>query len=257
MQKVIAVMRPSRYIRESVSLVRSLGFDALTAPMIDFLDKKDLNFDGFVSRVLNGETDIVIFTSMNGVDFTLLKIDDQDEFTQALNNIKVVAIGPKTKKALASRGIRVSLVPKDYSSEGILSILGEVKGKVVEIARSTHGAQVLVKDLISRGAEVHETQVYEIIRPWDGRQEKLLKSTLNSMVDIFPFTSSMITRNFMAGAEEMGIKEEVVKKINTKIVAAIGRPTAETLKEFGVEPKLVSEKSTFKNLIYEIKNFLT
>jgi len=251
--KTIAIMRPAGYLAESVKLAGSMGFKVITAPMIDVVDKTDANFEGFVERVMKGEVDYVIFTSANGVEFTLLKLDEPEEFIEQLNKTHVVAIGPRTKNALLRSGIHVSMVPKSYSSEGLVEELAGIESAVIEIARSSHGAPELVDGLKEKGAVVHETQVYQIISPRDERHEALLKKALAGEVDIFAFTSSMMVRNFMALADEMGVRDEVVMVMNEKTVAAIGKPTADTLSEFGVKIKIMPKHFTFEELLLECK----
>ena len=251
--KVIAIMRPASYLAGSVKLAESMGFKAITAPMIDVLDKTDANFKGFVERIMDGAADYVIFTSANGVEFTLLKLNSTDEFIDQLNETKVVAVGPKTRDALLKNGINVSLMPDRYSSEGLVDLLTGIEGSIIEIARSSHGAPELVSGLIGKGAKVHETQVYEIIRPRDERHEKLMKEALAGKIDIFAFTSSMMVRNFMAIAEDMGIKDEIIRILNEKTVAAIGKPTSETLAGFGVNVGIMPERYTFEDLLRECK----
>ncbi len=251
--KVIAIMRPAGYLAESVKLAKSMGFDTIIAPMIDVVDKTDANFSGFVERVMRGEVDYVIFTSANGVEFTLLKLDEPDEFIKHLNNAHVVAIGPMTKKALQKIGIRVSIIPDSYSSLGLVEHISGIEGAVIEIARSSHGAPELVEGLLEKGAVVHETQVYQIISPRDERHTALMKRALAGEVDIFAFTSSMMVRNFMGLAGEMGVKDEIIRVMNEKTVAAIGKPTADILSGFGIEVKVMPEQYTFEDLILECK----
>ncbi len=255
--KVIAIMRPAGYLAESIKLANSMGFKAITAPMIDVVDKTDDNFKVFLERIMEGAADYVIFTSTNGVEFTLLKLNSTDEFIDQLNQTRVVAIGPKTKDALLKNGISVSLMPDSYSSVGLVEMLSGIEagieGSVIEIARSSHGAPELVKGLLEKGAKVHEIQVYEIIRPRDERHEKLMKEALAGKIDIFAFTSSMMVRNFMAIAEEMGIKDEIIRIMNEKTVAAIGKPTSETLSGFGVRVGIMPERYTFEELVRECK----
>ena len=248
-KKVIAIMRPAGYLAESVRLAGSMGFKTITAPMIDVVDKTDANFKGFVERVLDGAVDYVIFTSANGVEFTLLKVDDPGEFIEQLNRIQVVAIGPKTEKELLKNGIRVSTVPETYSSLGLVEHLSGLEGAVVEIARSSHGAPELVKGLLEKGAIVHETQVYQIISPRDERHARLMEKALAGEIDIFAFTSSMMVRNFMALADETGVRDELIRIMNGRTVAAIGKPTSETLSGFGIEVKVMPGKYTFEELL--------
>ncbi|HEY9204399.1 MAG TPA: uroporphyrinogen-III synthase [Candidatus Methanoperedens sp.] len=251
--KTIAIMRPAGYLEESVKLARSVGFETIAVPMIDVVDMTDVNFEGFVERIMRGEADYVIFTSANGVEFTLLKLDDPDEFVEQLNKTEVVAIGPKTKKALLKNRIKVSIMPESYSSEGLVERLTGIEGKVIEIARSSHGAPELISGLLDRGAVVHETQVYQIISPKDERHRKLLEKALAGEIDIFAFTSSMMVRNFMALADEMGAKDELIRIMNERIIAAIGKPTAATLAGFGINVKILPENYTFEDLLQECR----
>ncbi len=253
MMKVIAIMRPASYLAESVRLAGSMGFKPVTAPMIDVVDKTDANFKGFVERIVEGIPDYVIFTSANGVEFTLLKLDDPDEFIEQLNRTQVVAIGPKTRDALLKNGIRVSIVPESYSSEGLVEHLSGIDGAVIEIARSSHGAPELIRGLLEKGAVVHETQVYEIIMPRDERHRRLMELALTGDIDIFAFTSSMMVRNFMALADEMGVKDEIIRMMNEKTVAAIGKPTADTLSGFGIKVRVMPKRYTFEELLLECK----
>ncbi|TRZ92084.1 MAG: uroporphyrinogen-III synthase [Methanosarcinales archaeon] len=255
--KVIAIMRPAGYLAGSIKLANSMGLKTITAPMIDVVDKTDANFKIFLERIMEGAADYVIFTSANGVEFTLLKLNSTDEFIDQLNETKVVAIGPGTKEALLKNGINVSLMPDSFSSVGLVEMLSGIKagieGSVIEIARSSHGAPELVRGLVEKGAKVHETQVYEIIRPRDERHEKLMKEALAGKIDIFAFTSSMMVRNFMAIAEDMGIKDDIIMILNEKTVAAIGKPTSETLLGFGVRVGIMPERYTFEEMLKECK----
>lgn len=253
--KVIAIMRPAGYLSESIKLASSMGFKPITAPMIDVVDRTDANFKGFVERVMGGLVDYVIFTSANGVEFTLLKLNEPDEFIEHLNKTEVVAIGPKTKDALLKNGIRVSIVPESYSSEGLVEYLGGIEGAVIEIARSSHGAPLLIRGLLEKGAVVHETQVYEIIRPRDERHTMLIERSLAGEVDVFAFTSSMMVKNFIALADEIGVKDELIRIMNEKIVAAIGKPTSDTLSAEGIKVRVMPERYTFEELLRACREY--
>lgn len=251
--KVIAIMRPAGYLAESAKLASSMGFSTITAPMIDVMDKTDSNFKGFLDRIMGGEADYIIFTSANGVEFTLLKIKYPDEFIERLNETNVIAIGPKTRDALLKNGIHVTMMPGSYSSTGLVKELSGIEGANIEIARSSHGAPELVRGLLEKGAVVHETQVYQIISPKDERHVALFKRALAGEVDIFAFTSTMMVRNFMALAREMGEKDEIIRIMNQKVVAAIGKPTCDTLIGFGVNVSVIPEHYTFEEMLLECK----
>ncbi len=253
----VAIMRPVRYEQDSIQLCQKAGFDVISAPMIEILDKKDEYFDGFVSRILAGQSDIVIFTSANGIDHTLDKVPGRDAFITALNRITTIAIGPKTREAALEQGIEISFMPESYSSEGLVeTIRNNVRGKVVDIARSSHGAPVLVEGLKAAGAEVFETQVYEIAAPArDSAQEELIQAIIDKTVNAVVFTSSMMVRNFLEMASQMGCKDEVIRMLNDSgiVVAAIGHPTSNTLNMNKIQVNIISNEYTFNALIKEVK----
>jgi uroporphyrinogen-III synthase len=63
----------------------------------------------------------------------------------------------------------------------------------------------------------------------------------------------MMVRNFMSIADEMGVKDELIRIMNEKTVAAIGKPTADTLSGLGVEVKVMPKNYTFEELLKECK----
>ena len=248
---VIAIMRPDMHLDSSITLLHSHGFDVIAAPMIELRDNRDSNFNGFVERVLACESDTAIFTSANGIAFTMQKIDDPERFVQALNRTSVVAIGSKTKKALETRGINVSLMPDSYSSKGIAELLRGTGGKTVEVVRSTHGDPALITELRGSGGgvEVYETAVYRLVLPDDSRQQRMIEDALNGKIDVFAFTSAMTVHNFMTVARSMGAESGIVDVLCERVVAAIGDPTADVLSGYGVSVDVLPEKFTFKDMV--------
>ncbi|MCL7415218.1 MAG: uroporphyrinogen-III synthase [ANME-2 cluster archaeon] len=253
----VAIMRPVRYEQDSMQICKQAGFDVISAPMIEILDKKDEYFDGFISRVLAGRSDIVIFTSANGIDLTLDKVPDRNTFITALNRLTTIAIGPKTREAAVEQGIEISFMPESYSSEGLVDAISkDVQGKLVDIARSSHGAPVLVEGLKSTGAEVFETQVYEIARPARSKaQEELIRGIVEQTVDAVVFTSSMMVQYFLEMASEVGQRDQVIEMLNGEgmVVAAIGHPTANTLNRYKIQVNIISNEYTFNALINKVK----
>jgi uroporphyrinogen-III synthase len=89
--------------------------------------------------------------------------------------------------------------------------------------------------------------------PRDERHTRLMEKALAGEIDIFAFTSSMMVRNFMALADEMGMKDEVIRIMNEKTIAAIGKPTSDTLSGFGVKVKVMPKSYTFEELLRECR----
>lgn len=254
---VLAIMRPESYREKSESLARDYGFEPIYAPMIKLEGMKDEDFEPFVQRVLAGTSDYVVFTSANGITFTLDKLSEteKENFITALKKSRVIAIGPNTEKELIKIGVDNPFLPGDYSSEGIVEALcPEVKGKTVDLARSAFGAKVLIEGLEKCGATVYETHVYTLSIPEGAVQKKLIERTLAGEVDAFAFTSSMMVKGFMKHAEQLGAERTIKEILDRAVVGAIGTPTGNTLKKHGVEANIIPDEFTFEALLKAIKN---
>ncbi|AKB60932.1 uroporphyrinogen-III synthase [Methanosarcina mazei] len=253
---VLAIMRPESYREKSEAIARDYGFEPLCVPMIKLEGIKDDGFEPFIQRVIDGTSDYVVFTSANGITFTLDKLteDEKKNFITALKKRKVIAIGPNTEKELVRIGIENSFMPADYSSEGIVEALcPEVKGKTVDLARSAYGAKLLIDGLEKCGATVYETHVYTLTIPEGAAQKELIERTLEGEVDAFAFTSSMMVRGFMKHAENLGASEAVKEILSRAVVGAIGTPTGNTLKKHGVNANVIPDEFTFEALIKAMK----
>ncbi|MDM7919270.1 MAG: uroporphyrinogen-III synthase [Methanosarcina sp.] len=253
---VLAIMRPESYREKSEAIAREYGFEPLYVPMIKLEGIKDEGFEPFVKRVIDGISDYIVFTSANGITFTLDKLSnaEKESFISALKKSKVIAIGPNTEKELVKIGIENSFLPADYSSEGIVEALcPEVKGKTVDLARSAYGAKVLIEGLEKCGATVYETHVYTLTIPEGEAQKELIERTLAGEVDAFAFTSSMMVKGFMRHAENLGESEAVKGALSRAVVGAIGTPTGNTLKKHGVNANVIPDEFTFEALIKAMK----
>ena len=118
--KRIAVTRPTRFLPQAVDYLKLRGFAAVPVPMMEMRPRNDSEFEHFMARLDAGEPDVIIITSQNGLGFILEKVADRADFVSKMNGTKVLAIGPKTKKALDECGINSVRMPSEYSSEGIV-----------------------------------------------------------------------------------------------------------------------------------------
>lgn len=263
----VAIMRPSRYLEESVRLAESLGFESIVAPMIGAEINQSCDIDAVTKRIQQGDSDYVIFTSANGIDFA--RELGGDGFIKLLSDsdVAVCAIGENTKKAIEAYGIRVDHMPSEYTSDGLVKMFQDIANgqdwqdgqtdAVIEIMRSSHGAPVLVSGLSDIGATVFDTVVYNIIRPDDGSQRELVKEAAAGNVDIFLFTSTMMVRNFVWFADEMGLTDSLVELISSrKIVCAIGAPTANTLLSFKINVDVIPANCVFEQMLNAVKRQL-
>ena len=148
-------------------------------------------------------------------------------------------------------------MPGVYSSKGLVEYLcKDIKGKNVDLARSVFGSNVLIEGLTRCGANVLETKVYSLFKPDGEEQKDLIRSALDGKITAFAFTSSMMVHNFFEVAKEIEAGNNILQVLNKSIVAAIGLPTAETLRSYNVNVSAIPEEYTFEEILKKIKNML-
>ncbi len=227
----IAVFRPDdERLEDAVSLLESLNADPVPDPMLAIRPTGETPHDA----------DFVVLTSKTGVELA-------DETGWNPGDATVCAIGDGTASALRDHGYDVDIVPDQFSSEGLVTTLADrVEGQRVEVARSDHGSDVLTDGLADAGAEVHETVLYELVRPEEsGRSAKL---AADGELDGVLFTSSLTVEHFLEAADERGVRDETIDNLETTVVGAIGGPTHDTARDHGIFVDVVPQTAAFDRL---------
>lgn len=236
-RKRLAILRPNAQLSESAGLAEDYGFQPVCAPAIS-LQELSLPAD-LGSRLQNAEC--VVFTSANGVKMAL----ERPDVRQNLGHKMIVAIGPKTGRALASHGLSF-VMPEEYSSEGLKRLLQGRTGTVLFL-RSALGSRYLAEDLRAAGLLVDDIALYDVVPSGDPRLDDLIKRAAD--IDIFAFTSSSTARYLVERARELGREELLRKAMTDAVVAAIGKPTAEELSRLGVRVDVMPETFTFEAML--------
>lgn len=248
---VLGFTRPQQRIRDSVKEAEDMGFTVMAAPSLDILPGEDREFARLEGSLGEGVT--VIFGSATAVEACTKRFGDRlpDMFAPC----RVVSIGPNTTKELSKVGVRVDAEPEDYSSYGLVDMLGQdVGGKRVVIVRSDNGSDVLSDGLAAAGAEVVDIASYRLKE--FGMNSALLHMMIaikRGEMDVMAFTSPMSATTFLRSLEKQYGKDRAEEYMSGLKVAAIGRPTALRLTELGRAPDIVPERTTFHDMLLAIK----
>lgn len=121
------------------------------------------------------EKDVWLFMSQYAVEYF-------HDHILSLHSIPLIgAVGKATAKALEKIQIPVTFIPKDASSEGLLSLpvfQSNLQGRKVTIFRGKNGRTLLDEALRARGADVREVILYERTLPvWTKEEYKLINNT--------------------------------------------------------------------------------
>lgn len=231
----VAVFRPDdERASEAAELTEALGADPILDPMLE------VDPTGLSPRE---DAEYVALTSKTGVELAAEAGWDPGEAT-------VCAIGERTAEALRTAGYEVDVIPDQFSSAGLVGALRtEVDGDRVEVARSDHGSEVLTDGLEAAGAYVHETVLYELVRPEGAGESAELAA--DGDLDVVLFTSSLTVEHFLATARERGLEDRVKEALREATVGAIGHPTRTTAEEAGVTVDVVPDDADFEALATE------
>lgn len=226
----VAVLRPDdERLQNAVELLDALGVKPMPDPMLA-VDP--------TTRCPRSDAAFVVFTSKTGVELL-------EDWTSG--DATVCAIGETTAAALRDAGHGVDIVPREYTSTGLVDALQDrVDGRLVEVARSDHGSAALPDGLWEAGAYVHETVLYRLSRPESAGVSVHLAA--DGELDAVLFTSSLTVEYFMDIAEEQAIADAVIDGLSAAVVGVIGEPTRETACERGISADVISEVADFEVL---------
>jgi uroporphyrinogen-III synthase len=226
--------------------LRKLGATVIEIPFIKIrrprsfkqLDSALQNLDGY---------DWLILTSVNGVEAMWQRLRKL-RLTNSLDQLKIAAIGPATKKAIEQRGSKVDVVPKEYVAESVVrSLRRRVKGKRVLVVRAKVARDVIPGELRRAGAEVHVVEAYETVVPKSSGAR--LRSALRNprrRPHIVTFTSSSTVRNFVTLLGSRGGNLDGIQ------LASIGPITSSTLRELRLRADIEAEEFTIPGLVEAI-----
>jgi len=254
MRRKIAAFRPVNLLDRTKEITEKHGFDFRGFSLFELVNRNDAVKE--IEAVFEEDVEIVVFTSVNGVQRSFEICDGKIDLKKKLMNagVKVCAIGSMTREELEKRGLRVNLMPAkyNYSTAGLKSIFNaiDVKDKRIVLLRSSEGNKELINFLDRKRASVVDIAIYKI------KEKDLceLKEHFGMLIEYKPdyllFTSSLTFKLFLKLSKELNLADEIFR---TAKIAAIGDLTADAISEEGIKVDFLAEESTFEGLLNMIK----
>ncbi|WP_348709873.1 uroporphyrinogen-III synthase [Bacillus subtilis] len=207
------------------------------------------------------KADWVIFTTGIGLE-TLVdvaeKIGLKDEFLQAIRQAKAACRGYKTLSALKKLGITPEASDEDGTTRGLICSLEshDFSGKTVLVQLHGEKAPALMAFLEEKGASVLPILPYQHIPPEEETVERLCRELMNGEIDAVCFTTAIQVRSLFDFAKGRGYINEVKKVFEERaIAAAVGKVTAEALREEGITRLLAPEIERMGAMIVELAKY--
>ena len=248
--KRFLVTRPLAQAAEFVSLLEQQGGTAICIPTIEIIPPESYAPLDFVLRDLD-EFDILILTSVNGVEALFERMLETNQYIGTLTDIFIVAVGPKTAKAMEQNCIRPDLIPADHRAEGVVAELLNygVKGKRILYPRAEIARPLIIDSLQAAGAEVIAPVAYRTMLP-KGSEPKLRKLLSVGNIDAVCFSSSSTFNNLytMLGDDLQQLQGK------TKFFS-IGPQTSETIRKHGFQVDLEPQSWTLDSLVLAMVDY--
>ncbi len=247
--KRILITRATEQAEEFSAALQNYGAQVIVFPTIEIAPPEDWRpVDKIIEKL--DSYDWVVFTSVNGVKFFTDRMKGKGTDIMVLGRKKICAIGPRTQQELEKMGLAVHFRPSEYRAEGVaegLKALG-IQGKKILLPRAREARRILPEALREAGALVDDVEVYQTVKPAQGKES--LEAIIKKGIEVVVFTSSSTLRNFM----ELLPDKTVLNGIK---VAIIGPVTAETARDYGLEPTIMPAEYTIPSLVQAIVEHFT
>lgn len=260
--KTIAITRSEEDSEEFIELVSHEDARPIPLPTIELVSKGDKIVDEFLESIQQYDPDYSVFMSSKAVKLlfdTAKKNSKYEKLQLAVANTIVIAVGPKTKTALEAEGIKVSYIPKRFSSVGVGEVLTRLNavGKKVLVPRSGASTPFLRNLLEKIGLDVKEIHLYDVRSFGDVSQWKeFLDLFSQNKIDGIVFTSASSVRAFFDILEKNFDEKTLLNNLQKTKVVSIGPFTAEELNKFNVKNS-VANVHTISGAFQTIKNIFS
>jgi uroporphyrinogen-III synthase len=254
----------SRRSKEMAQLIANNGGRAMVAPATREVPAKD-NGDAskFVAALREGRVDVAIFLTGVGTRALAQAVEADfplEEFVAALSQTTVIARGPKPVAALRELGVPIAaMVPEPNTWRELLQLLDEkkdlisLKGRSVVVQEYGASSPELLAGLAERGAQVMPVRVYEWSLPEDtGPLREAVEAITRGEIDVLLVTSAVQIRHLLRIAEEMGVRDSVVRALGHVVVGSIGPVASAALRENGIHVDLEPSHPKMGFLVKEV-----
>ena len=121
-EKNVVVTRPSSRIKDAVDIIENHNSNAVVVPTLELELVNSSSLRDLIDRL--DSLDWLIFTPVSSLDSIFNFYPD---FLNHLSDdCRTAVIGHKTGEVCEDYGLRVDLVPRDYTAEGLLESFGDM-----------------------------------------------------------------------------------------------------------------------------------
>ncbi|MCX6338534.1 MAG: uroporphyrinogen-III C-methyltransferase [Candidatus Aureabacteria bacterium] len=247
----VLVTRPAGQAERIVRLLERNGAVPLVYPLIRIEPARSF---GPLDRAIAAITryDWIIFTSANGVQAFMGRLDSLGYDSRALARAEICAIGPATEAELWKWGLRADCLPKEFTTEGIIDALtsrGEIEGRLFLLPRSQLAGEALPGAIRRLGGRCVEAAVYRALPSRDSARA-IMRLIEEGGVDLVVLTSPSAV-----GVYAKMLKRSSVRKFHEPVIAVIGPVTGQAAVEHGLRVVIKARTHADEGLVRALVNF--
>jgi len=242
LNKSILVTRPVQRAEELTLAILAFGGKVIGAPMMEIQKNEEL-LPEIIAEILH-PSEVVIFLSINAVEYSLVKFPDLIPF---MAQKKIFAVGESTATKLRSLGLDPFCPEKKSTSEGLLELEGldsqKIKSKNVAVLKGVGGRRKLKSVLEKRGALVANINCYKRITT-NVSIKKALRANKIELPDVIVSTSSAIVK--ILGSK---IESEYLQNLYEVPMVVPSSRVAQTARGLGFTGELIEAKGATTDAI--------
>lgn len=240
----VLVTRPEGQAKEIMRKLAAQGATVLHAPTIVITDPPSYTALDAALRHLPSY-DWIVWTSANGVNWTLARMQILGIATDTLRQCNLAVIGGATARALAAAGFTADLVPPEAVAESLRDVLlaaGVGSGIHVLLPQPVVSRDVLATGLRTAGAIVDVVPAYETVPNTAGAAD-VRRWLAEGRINLALVTSPSTVTGLLALFDN---DREIMRRIP---LACIGPVTADAVRALGLVPAIVATEHTNDGLV--------
>lgn len=252
--RTIIITRARAQSIEFAADLERLGASVLSCPTIEIVEPESFALLDEAIDNLYGY-DWLIFTSVNGVDYFLKRLETLGREVSELDELRVCAIGEATAVRLRDARIHVDVIPEQFKAEGAYTAIEAYLGGRDQvdrlnflIPRAAVARDYLPKALEAAGARVDAVPAYRTVRPQSSERGRVEALLMGGGVDCITFTSASTVTNFA----QLFDTTDLSHLLEGVTIACIGDITAATATEYGLRVNILPSESTIPALTLSI-----
>jgi uroporphyrinogen III methyltransferase / synthase len=254
--RTVVVTRAASQAEVFVTALEVHGATVISCPTIEIAEPESYErLDEAIGHLYG--YDWIIFTSANGVEYFLRRLQTRGVGVEELDELKVCAIGEASADKLRDAHVHVDLIPSQAKAEGVFAALSEFAGGAEQlhglnilIPRAAVGRDYLPKSLEEAGARVDVVTAYRTVVPEDLDRGRL-SAMLTGSADCIAFMSSSSVKNLglLFDTHDLG------EKLHGLTIACIGDVTAATAAGYGLQVDIQPNETTATALANAIAEY--